>query len=86
MDAETDTWVAYTSNGKDKTGKAVIKREHDIIKTVDTGYSIPHNFIICMDFDGPDVWIGTSKGLGHGIGDGYYPRLKPSSTKLASKP
>ena len=26
--------------------------------------------------DGNDVWVGTSKGLGHGIGEGYYPRLR----------
>ena len=27
---------------------------------------------------GNDVWIGTSKGLGWGIGEGYYPGLKTS--------
>jgi xanthine dehydrogenase iron-sulfur cluster and FAD-binding subunit A len=32
---------------------------------------------ICVDFDGNDVWAGTSKGLGHGIGEGYYPKLRP---------
>jgi hypothetical protein len=77
MDSETDTWVAYTSNGANRTGAAIIKRGTEILQTVDTGYSIPHNFIICIDFDGPDVWIGTSKGVGHGIGQGYYPRLRP---------
>jgi ligand-binding sensor domain-containing protein len=85
MDAESDSWVAYTSDGKHHTGKAVIKREHDLIKTVDTGYSVPHNFIICVDFDGNDVWVGTSKGVGHGIGEGYYPRLRPASASVAQK-
>ena len=85
MDAETDTWVAYTSDGKNHTGKALIKRGHDIIKTVDTGYNVPHNFIICVDFDGNDVWVGTSKGVGHGIGDGYYPRLRPGGEGMAKK-
>jgi hypothetical protein len=41
----------------------------------------PHNFIICGDFDGTDVWVGTSKGLGHGIGTGYYPGLKPPADR-----
>jgi hypothetical protein len=85
MDAETCTWVTYTSDGKNHTGKAVIKRENEVIKVVDTGYNIPHNFQICVDFDGPDVWAGTSKGVGHGIGDGYYPRLRPANARLARK-
>ena len=43
MDAETCTWVTYTSDGNKHTGKAVIKRENEIIKVVDTGYNVPHN-------------------------------------------
>ena len=53
-------------------------RDNEVIKVVDTGYNVPHNFQICVDFDGPDVWAGTSKGLGHGIGQGYYPKLRPA--------
>lgn len=79
MDDATNTWVAYTSDGNTHTGQAVIKRDNQIIKTVDTGYNVPHNFQICVDFDGQDVWAGTSKGLGHGIGEGYYPRLRPAA-------
>jgi ligand-binding sensor domain-containing protein len=76
MDADTDTWVAYTSDGKNHKGQAVIKRDAEVLKTIDTGYNVPHNFIICADLDGHDVWVGTSKGLGHGIGEGYYARLR----------
>ena len=83
MDAETDTWVSYTSNGKNHTGKAVVQRGHDLLATIDTGYNIPHNFIIAVDFDGPDVWIGTSKGVGRGLGEGYYPRLRPSASPVS---
>jgi ligand-binding sensor domain-containing protein len=85
VDAETDTWVSYTSDGKNKTGKALVKRGKQLIKTVDTGYSIPHNFLISLDFDGDDVWVGTSKGVGHGIGQGYYPRLRPAGGAVAQK-
>jgi ligand-binding sensor domain-containing protein len=76
VDAESDTWVTYTSDGKQHTGTAVVKRGRELLRTVDTGYSVPHNFIISIDFDGPDVWVGTSKGLGRGVGEGYYPRLR----------
>lgn len=77
MDAQTCTWVTYTSDGNQRTGQAVIKRENEILQVVDTGYNVPHSFQICVDFDGHDVWAGTSKGVGHGIGEGYYPRLRP---------
>lgn len=83
MDADTCTWVTYTSDGNTQTGKAVIMRENQVIKVVDTGYNVPHNFQICVDFDGPDVWAGTSKGVGHGIGQGYYPRLRPAGAAVA---
>jgi len=50
---------------------------------VDTGYNVPQIFIISVDFDGNDVWVGTSKGVGHGIGEGYYPRLRPANASMA---
>ena len=85
MDAETCTWVTYIPDGKNHTGKAIIKRENEVIKTVETGYNVPHIFQICVDFDGNDVWAGTSKGVGHGLGEGYYPRLRPASATMAQK-
>ena len=85
-DAATDTWVTYTADGRNRTGKAVIKRDGAVISTVDTGYSIPQNFVICVDFDGADVWVGTSKGVGHGIGKGYYPRLRSADAPAAANP
>ncbi|HOY58349.1 MAG TPA: two-component regulator propeller domain-containing protein [Verrucomicrobiota bacterium] len=85
MDAETCTWVTYVPDGKNHAGKAIIKRENQVLKTVDTGYNVPQAFIICVDFDGPDVWVGTSKGVGHGLGEGYYPRLRPADAAMAQK-
>jgi hypothetical protein len=32
--------------------------------------------MIAADVDGDDIWIGTGKGLGWGIGEGYYPGTK----------
>ncbi|MHB1309517.1 MAG: regulator [Limisphaerales bacterium] len=82
MDAETDTWVSYVPDGRNRTGQAVIKREGKILKVVDTGYNVPQIFQICVDFDGHDVWAGTSKGVGRGLGKGYYPGLRPAGTSL----
>ena len=75
-DFATNTWVTYTRDGAGHAGRAVVYRDREVLATVDTGLNIPHNFTISVDIDGNDVWIGTSKGLAWGMGDGYYPGLK----------
>ena len=46
---------------------------------------VPHSFMIAADVDGDDIWVGTAKGLGWGIGEGYYPGTKERrSTRTAS--
>ncbi len=75
-DFKTNTWVVYTLEPKEHTGKAVIMRDRDVLKTIDTGINIPHNYALCADTDGNDIWIGTSKGLAWGIGAEYYAGLK----------
>ena len=75
-DFKTNTWVVYTLDPERHTGKAVIMRDRDVLKTIDTGVNIPHNYVLCADLDGNDVWIGTSKGLAWGIGDFYYAGLR----------
>ncbi|HYW78008.1 MAG TPA: hypothetical protein VE890_00460, partial [Thermoguttaceae bacterium] len=69
---ETDTWVTYTRDAKAETGKAVIRRGSEVIKTVPLRRSIPHNYILSVEFDGNDAWVATAKGLGHAVGKGYY--------------
>ena len=76
-DFETDTWVTYTSDPGAGTGRAVIQQGHTVLATVPTGLSLPHNYVLGVDFDGNDVWVATSKGLARGRGRGYYPRLAP---------
>lgn len=75
-DFASDTWVVYASDHKNNRGSAVIKRGTRIIKEVETGPNLPHNYALWVEFDGNDAWIGTSKGLGRAIGDGYYPGLR----------
>ena len=78
-DYPTDTWVVYTTDHKAGKGQAVISRGEEVIETVETPPNIPHNYVLWTELDGNDVWIGTSKGLGRGIGEGYYPRLRAPS-------
>lgn len=76
MDASTNTWVTYTRDPKSNTGKAIVSRDKTVLKTVEMGLNLPHNFIIAIDADPTDVFIGTAKGLAWGQGAGYYGGLK----------
>ena len=80
-DFPTDTWVTYTRDPRTRAGKAVVSRGNQILKTVAMERSIPHNYVLWVDIDGNDAWVGTSKGLGWAIGNDYYPRLKATTDK-----
>ncbi len=75
-DFPSDTYVAYTRDPATLRGKAEVFRSGRLLKTVDMEKGVPHSFIIAIDHDGHDTWVGTSKGLGWAIGDGYYPGVK----------
>jgi ligand-binding sensor domain-containing protein len=72
IDFTTDTWVTYKKNEEDRNGVAIVSQGKEAIKTVPTKGAIPHNFVLCVDFQGDDVWVGTSKGLARGIGKGRW--------------
>jgi len=76
-DFPTDTWVTYTMDPKTHRGKAVISRGTKTLKTVAMDRNVPHNYVLWVDIDGNDAWVGTSKGLGWAIGNGYYAGLRP---------
>jgi ligand-binding sensor domain-containing protein len=75
-DFPSDTWVTYTRDSKTRRGKAVVSRGTKVLKTVDLQRAIPHNYVLWVELDGQDAWVGTSKGLGWATGTGYYKGLK----------
>ena len=75
-DFASDTWVTYTMDHEAGKGQAVIQRGEQVLDTIETMPNLPHHYVLWADFDGNDVWIGTSKGLAHGIGKGYYAGLR----------
>jgi frataxin-like iron-binding protein CyaY len=87
VDFATNTWVAYTRDTEGKGGKAIVTRDKEVLETVEMPVGIPDSFIINADIDGNDVWLATAKGLGWGIGEGYYPGLRerPHAAARASK-
>lgn len=82
-DVATNTWVAYTRDAHGKGGKAIVSRNKDVIETIEMPIGIPQNHIIAAEIDGNDVWIGTVKGLGWGIGEGYYRGLRERPKAVA---
>ena len=75
-DFPTVTWVTYTTDHKRDQGMAVVQRGTEVLARIETKPNLPHNYVLWVDFDGDDAWLGTSKGLGHAIGKGYYPGLR----------
>lgn len=75
-DFPSDTWVTYTTDHAAGKGLAVVQRGEEVLAEIETMPNLPHNYALWADFDGNDVWVGTSKGLGRGIGEGYYPGLR----------
>ena len=84
-DFATDTWVTYTTDPKAGAGQALVMRGSKVLERRALGPTVPHSYVLWTEFDGKDVWVGTSKGLGHAIGRGYYPGLK-GATDLAPRP
>lgn len=85
MDASTNTWVAYTRDPKSNTGKAVVSRDKTVLETVEMGLNLPNNYVIALDVEDGDIFVGTAKGLAWGIGDGYYAGVKERPRKLAQQ-
>ncbi len=76
-DFPTDTWVVYTMDPETHKGHAVVKRNMRVLEEVVMEKGVPHNYALCADVDGNDMWVGTSKGVGWAVGPDYYPRLRP---------
>jgi hypothetical protein len=83
-DFPTNTWVTYTMDPKTHTGKAVVRRGEQVLRTVTMPRCIPHNYVLWVDFDGKDAWVGTSKGLGRAVGTDYYAGLRPADGEAAT--
>lgn len=85
MDASTNTWVSYTRDPKSNSGKAVVSRDKTVLETIEMGLNLPNNYIIALDAEGSDIFVGTAKGVAWGIGEGYYPQLKERPKTLAAQ-
>ncbi len=83
-DFPSDTWVVYTTDHAAGTGQAVITRGERVLETRTIPPNIPHNYVLWTAIDGNDLWIGTSKGLAHARGEGYFPGLRRAAGQAAT--
>lgn len=77
-DFASDTWVTYTMDPETHEGVAVVSRDKKVLKAIKTPSGIPHNYTLCADVDGQDIWVGTSKGLVRAVGTNYFAGLRPA--------
>jgi ligand-binding sensor domain-containing protein len=75
-DFATDTWVSYRRETEDaETWTAYIGTGNEERRTVVTDLSLPNHFVIALEFQGDDLWIGTGHGLARGVGKGFFEGL-----------
>lgn len=84
-DFPTESVVTYTRDPNTLRGKAQVFQAGKLAATVDMDKGVPHSFIINVDVDGNDIWAATGKGLGWGIGEGYYAGVKDNPAWLARR-
>jgi ligand-binding sensor domain-containing protein len=84
-DFPSDTWVIYTTDHASNTGQAVITRGDRVLETRTIPPNIPHNYVLWTEIDGDDLWVGTSKGLAHAKGDGFFPGLRRAPDRASAQ-
>ncbi len=84
-DFPTESIVTYTRDPNTLAGRAQLFEAGKLQRTVDMEKAVPHNFIISLDVDGNDVWVGTGKGLGWAIGNGYYAGVRENPDWITTK-
>ena len=75
--------ITYVPIDDGPGGVARIHRGEKLIATRKTIGTIPHNYVLCVDFDKDDVWIGISKGLARGVGPGRWAGSRETQRRLA---
>jgi ligand-binding sensor domain-containing protein len=73
LNHDTNHWVTYKPNeeeqneGHHEGGIIELWNGGELVETRKTKTGIAHKFVLSVDFQGEDVWVGTSHGLSHGI-------------------
>lgn len=61
------TWVTYRRKSDGPGGDITVREGNQLVSTRTTASAIAHNFVLAVDMQGEDIWVGTAKGLSHGV-------------------
>ncbi|HID31447.1 MAG TPA: regulator [Desulfobacterales bacterium] len=68
LNYDTNKWVTYKTDDEHHDGGIIeLWDGGKLVETRKTDTGIAHKFVLSVDFQGKDVWVGTSHGLSHGI-------------------
>jgi ligand-binding sensor domain-containing protein len=85
-DFSTDTWVSYRRDTEDAaTWTAHISVGNEERRAMSTDLSLPNHFVIAVEIQGNDVWIGTGHGLARGVGAGFFEGLSTPHVEVAKE-
>jgi len=86
VDFATDTWVTYRREQEDSTTWAAdVMVGNEVLRSGATDLDLPNDFVISVEHQGNDIWIGTGHGLARGIGTGYWDGLQTAEAALEAK-
>jgi ligand-binding sensor domain-containing protein len=85
-DFATDTWVSYRRDTEDAaTWTAHVSVGNEERRAMSTDLSLPNHFVIAVEIQGNDVWIGTGHGLARGVGAGFFEGLSTPHVEAAKE-
>jgi ligand-binding sensor domain-containing protein len=62
-----ETWTTYQTAPEGESGGVIITRQGAAEQTTQTETAIAHNFVLAVARRGDEIWVGTEKGLSHGV-------------------
>ena len=62
-----ERWVTYRREDEGPEGEIKVTEGDAVVFTRATRSAIAHNFVLAVDVQGDDIWVGTAKGLSHGF-------------------
>ena len=58
---------------------------NEVVRTEATDLDLPNDFVIAVEHQGDDIWIGTGHGLARGVGTGYWDGLRGAGPEAVAE-
>ncbi len=60
-------WVTYRRDQEGPSGEIKVAEGKEVVFAHATASALAHNFVLAVDMQGQDIWVGTANGLSHGL-------------------